>query len=195
MEQDNTTTQPVASESIEDVKIEQPEETAPAPIPYDRFRQVNQEKQQLKAQLEQIERERLSEQGKYKELAEKTTQELESYKQQVNTERVTSAVLSELAKHNPQNVDVVKRLVDITSISVNDDGSIIGVEQAIAKVREEVPQLFTVAPPSNAGVKVPQEQVAGRQFKLSELQDPDFRTKNWEEIEKAQAEGRIDYSS
>jgi len=191
MDEDNKTPQPVAPESKEDVKIEQPVENSPAPIPYDRFKEVNSKYQETKQQLEEYEKQKAIEQGKYKELAEKYENELKSYREQVNTERVNSAITAELAKHSPSNLDVVKRLVDMGSVTVGEDGTIEGLSQAIEKVKSEVPQLFTTQPPANAGVKVGTEPVGLPYFKESQLTDSSFVAANLKEIEKAQAEGRI----
>ena len=187
----------VAPESTEDVKIEQPEGKAqeqqtPPNVPYNRFKEVNEEKQALKLKLETIETERLTEQGKYKELFESSETKFKTLQDSMNQERINASLVTELAKHNPSSIDVAKRLIDVQGLTVGEDGSVMGVQEAVAKVIQEVPQLFTVTPPANAGVKVPTGEVGSRSFTLSEIQDPVFRNANWEAIEKASKEKRID---
>jgi len=187
----------VAPESTEDVKIEQPEvkvpeQETPPNVPYNRFKEVNAEKQALKLKLETIETERLTEQGKYKELFESSETKFKTLQDSMNQERINASLVTELAKHNPTSIDIAKRLIDVSGFTVGEDGSVAGIAEAVDKVIQEVPQLFTVAPPANAGVKVPTGEVGSRSFTLSELQDPVFRNENWEAIEKASKEKRID---
>lgn len=131
----------------------------------------------------------------YKELAEewqsKYTNSETKWKQSV----IQKSLVVEAQKLNPANIDAVLRLVDTSSLEIDDEGNVSGVEEALKTVQESVPQLFTVNPPKNAGRDSgsPDGGAGARIYKESELMNSDFVAKNLKDIEEAKKEGRIRY--
>lgn len=164
-------------------------------LPKARFDEVNTKYKEVKARLDEIETRTAEEQGKFKELAEKREQELQELREKYTGEKRQTAVMRELQKLNPSNLDAALRLVDMSKVSVDDDGTITGADEAVKAVQQFAPEFFTKVPPSDVGVKTSTQATQSRKFKLSEIRDPNFRAANWEEIDKAEKEGRIDYRS
>lgn len=164
-------------------------------LPKARFDEVNSKYKEVKARLDEIETKTAEEQGKFKELAEKRDQELRELREKYTGEKRQTAIMRELQKLNPSNLDAALRLVDMEKVTVEDDGTITGADEAVKAVQSFAPEFFTKVPPSDVGVKTPTQATQSRKFKLSEIRDPKFRAENWDEIDKAEKEGRIDYRS
>lgn len=164
-------------------------------LPKARFDEVNSKYKEAKAQLDAIQIKTAEEQGQFKELAEKREKELNELREKYTGEKRQTAIMRELQKLNPSNLDAALRLVDLEKVTVEDDGTITGADEAVQAVQQFAPEFFTKTPPSDVGVKTPAGSTQSRRFKLSDIRDPKFRAENWEEIDKAEKEGRIDYKS
>lgn len=97
---------------------------------------------------EAAEKQALTEQGKFKELAEKESARAQSLAQR--------AIKAELALHLPGLIkpDLIK-LVDTTALKISDDGSIEGIEDIAAAFKAANPEYFRDAAPQVPGTPKP----------------------------------------
>lgn len=120
----------------------QPAQT-PEPVPYERFKEVNEKYKALETQLKDIqdkqkadEEKRLKEQGDYKKL-------YEDLQAQLSTEKVTNMKLK-LASSKGLPVDLVNRIQGATEEEIGND-----IESLLAFMKKETPQ--GVTPPPRGG--------------------------------------------
>lgn len=115
----------------------------PAPVPYSRFKEVNDKYVKLEEKLQEIEKSqkaadeaRLKEQGDYKKL-------YEDLQAQLSTEKVTNMKLK-LASSKGLPVDLVNRIQGETEEEIGND-----IESLLAFMKKETPQ--GVTPPPRGG--------------------------------------------
>ena len=115
----------------------------PEPVPYERFKEVNEKYKALETQLKDIqdkqkadEEKRLKEQGDYKKL-------YEDLQAQLSTEKVTNMKLK-LASSKGLPVDLVNRIQGATEEEIGND-----IESLLAFMKKETPQ--GVTPPPRGG--------------------------------------------
>lgn len=132
---------------------------------------------------DEIEKKRLAEQGKYKELADKAKAEAEAAKNQVADLTLKNSIQAEAVKLGIVDPEAAALLVDRSKIKV-ENGTAEGVKEALESLVESKPYLKGTAP--QAPVGSPSNPSPGateggtKKFKASQLQDPVF----WKENEK-----------
>lgn len=179
--------------SVADTTSQEPKEHM---IPKSRFDEVNTKYQELKTWREQQEKKQAEEQGQFKELAEKREQELAELREQHASEKRQTAIMRELQKLNPSNLDAALLLVDTSKVTIDEDGTITGADEAVKAVQELAPEFFTKTPPSDVGNPSggnPDKGAKAKTYRASQLNDSKFVAENLEDIKKAEAEGRIKY--
>ena len=92
--------------------------------------------------LKAIEEEKMKEDKKYKELYEKKDVELSQMKERINREAAKSAVIAEVSKHSPVDLDIILSLQEKSDISVGEDGSVVGVSEFVESLVKDKPFLF-----------------------------------------------------
>lgn len=161
----------------------------------EKYRTAKAELEKLKAEQEKAEKEQLEEQGKFKELAEKSSQELQTLKDNYNLEKKTNALKVKALELGTVDVEAVVKLANLDDLVLTDDGQV--EEDSVNKVLEVLkssksylfgePKKVTVG--SEGGT--PEGGTEIKEFRRSQLKDPKFYEENKEAILTAQAQGRI----
>lgn len=162
---------------------------------HERFKELNESakagKEALR-KLQEIEENKMKEQGQFQELASKEKQRAEEAMNLLKQERINNRLMAEATKAGATDLEAVLKLVDQSLIVVNEDGSISGVDVAVSSLLENKPYLKQ-GKPSTIGT--PSSPVSGfggvKKFTLSQIQDPVFYRENKEEIAAAYKSGAI----
>lgn len=173
------------------------------PVPYDEFAKARSERKEaldklrvLEDEKKKAEESKLAEEGKYKELSETKDRELAETKSKYETS-LKKVRFAELAlKEGVVNVDDAFRLSSLEAVTIADDGSIVGMEDVVTKIKEEKPYLFGEQNQSLGGGSNPPKDgdtMGGKRvYKQSQIEDPEFYAKNKADIIKAYGEGRVE---
>jgi hypothetical protein len=173
----------VAKEKENKEKLEAEAKAKESTIPYDRFKEMVDEKNKYKAELDKKEQEKtetekkkLEEQGKYQEaaeLAEKRAKEAEEKAVKAETDKKNKMVEFEigLEAKNQGITDVsdAARLIDLTKVIIDDNGSITGVKEVIETLKKDKPYLFG---DNKLGVHTDHAKGAAEMSKEELLKDP-----------------------
>lgn len=194
MAEENTAPNPEQSNVQGDDTPTEPEQKVQM-VEKDKYISLSKKFTDAQKELEAYKQKEAESQGKYKELAEEWQSKYTSLEAKWKQSAIQKSLAVEAQKLNPANIDAVLRLVDTSSLEIDDEGNVSGVEEALKTVQESVPQLFTVNPPKNAGRDSgsPDGGAGARIYKESELMNSDFVAKNLKDIEEAKKEGRIRY--
>jgi len=92
------------------------------------------------ARLEEIEAESQSELEKAQAAALKAEENASKATEVANERLVKAAILSEAAKQGAKNGEVVLRALDRTGLTVEDNGDVSGVEEAVKSLLDEIPE-------------------------------------------------------
>lgn len=164
-----------------------------------RFKELTQaanELKTLKESQEKAERERLEKQGEFKTLAEKAQAEAEQAREALKTERINNAVTLEAAKLGAHDPAVVAKLVDSGKLTMNDDGTITGADEALKALQSSNPYLFkTGSSTSIGGGDTNGQSQGGTDFKASQFQDAAFYKEHAKEMDAAMLAGRVDMNA
>lgn len=185
-------------------------------IPKHRFDEVNGEYQKLLKEKEDREKadkeaadKKLVEEKKFEELSTKRQQDLDQANITIRTLKVQAAVERIAAKSGAVDTEAVYKLLDQTSIKVDDQGNVTGVEEAVKALLEAKPFLIgSGGSPANIGGGSNPDQANSAKKPISWVKerwaDPkwvrdkhdDLDGKTGEEyLNKLQADGLIDYNS
>lgn len=139
----------------------------------------------------------LAEQGKFKELAEKNAADAETARNQLKDVTTRSAIQSEAAKLGIVDVEAAAILVDRSKITVNDDGTVSGADEALKALLEAKPYLKGGTPGtpdvgSGSNPSPGQTPEGTKKFKLSQLQDHKFFVENEKDIQAALKAGLVE---
>lgn len=162
--------------------------------------QGNKELKELREKQQKADEDKLKEDKKFEELAQKKDEENSSLKSQIQTMQANQALTSILVKENVVDLDGALKLVDRSKITVKDDGTIEGTEEAIKALKSDKAYLFSkstgtggVGTPSNAGN---QGQSSGTpKFKRSQLIGPEgtkFYQENKAAVDEAYSKGLVE---
>lgn len=161
-----------------------------------RFKELNEKAKladKLKADQEAAEAKALEEQGKFKELADKNAAEAEKYRTQYETSVKTNAIIVAANKLGAHDANTVAKLVDSGAITLNEDGTVEGVDAAVTALQSTHGYLFKTGSTTKIGGSDTNPQGgANAEFTLSQIKDNKFYTEHQKEIDKAIAEGRVD---
>lgn len=122
------------------------------------------------------------------ETARQKAEKLAADTLQVANDRLkTAEAKAELAKAGVTNVDGALRALDKTGLTVEDDGTVSGVEEAVKSLLEAVPEFVGKA----GGAKPVDQGARGTGTKDGQVTAAQLETMSAEEITKATAEGRM----
>lgn len=163
-------------------------------IPKHRLDEVLNENKQLKSWKKQQEEEQAKKEGDYQKLADQAKQEAEIYKQRYQETLVDNQLTSAIAQLQPSgDPNYIKRMIR-DDIEVDDDGNVTNVEQAVGNLKQNFPQLFSRQNVGHNGGNPQNGGGEGEKIPASKLKDPVYLRENFEMLEKAEKEGRIDYT-
>lgn len=131
---------------------------------------------------------RLKDEKKWQELAEKQENRANDVQQRFETSTIDNKIVIEATKLGITDLDAATKLLDRTGISINEQGEVSGVEEAVKALAEsktylvDKNQIRTIGSPSNPAN--PNQSTAGtKQFKASEIGDPAFYKEHEKEID------------
>lgn len=158
-----------------------------------RFKELNERAKKAKEYEEnqkKVEEESMRKKGEFEALAKTKEDEAKSWQQKFTQSVTDNRIQAEAAKLGAVDLEAVSKLIDRSKITVNDDGSLIGVEDAVKGLLEAKPYLkgsgssnTTVGGATSPGSDNSQ---GAKRFKLSQLQDPKFYQANRDDIIAAQ---------
>jgi hypothetical protein len=178
---------------------------------HSRFKQINEEKNEYKTKLEQIEAEaeksrqkKLKEEGKYQELLEAKDGEIKNLTSSVQGLKVELSIARMASQLKVVDTDAVIRLIDQNKLNFDKEGNPTNMEDVVKELLSEKPYLVSEGSDvkgstigSNANTtteKQSGEFVITKSELRTKLQDHEWYTANKEKIEQWKKEGRIDYS-
>lgn len=156
-----------------------------------RFKSLNERAKradQLETQMKKAEEDRLSQAKKFEELASLREKERDEIKSKYNQSLQDNRIIQESTKLGVVDIEAVLKLISRDSISIDENGNVLGVIEAVSSLSQNKPYLFgkkgnatmgtATNPPADADASFPR-------FKLSQLSDPVFYRENEEKILKA----------
>jgi len=176
------------------------DEQLAAAFNHPRFKSLNERAKkadELEKQQQEAERKAAEEQGKFQDLyktAEERATKAEAALKQTRIENAATLAAAKLGVIDPA---AAIKLMDQSSITVSDDGTISGVEDAVKALQQSSPYLFKTPAQGSVGdgnTNPGNGNNAATEFTYSQIQDLEFYKKNQAAIDKAVAEGRIDMS-
>lgn len=165
---------------------------------HSRFKQLNERAKkaaELEKQQQDSEKQKLKEQQKWQELAEKTEAQKAEIEQKYKTTLVDMKIQAEAAKVGAIDTEAVAKLIDRAGIAIDDNGNVTGVESAITAMRESKQYLFGQSGNARLGSATnpgTDGNRAGKRFTLSQIQNPQFYADNEQDILLAFKQGMID---
>lgn len=158
---------------------------------------AKQERDALKKQQDEAENNRLAEEKKFSELAEKHKSEADSWKKRYEDSTKANKVLSEAVAAGAVNPEVVLKLVDLASLQLSDDGSVTGATEAVKALMEANPYLkgnktqVKIGADSNPGEENTSQL---KRFKHSEItrMSPEEYAKNEKDIMASMKAGLVE---
>lgn len=137
---------------------------------------------------------KLKDDKKFEELAQQKEAENESLREQIKNSNINQALTTLLVKESVVDLDGALKLIDKTKVSVDDNGTVTGMQEAIDALKTDKAYLFNgsgnpqVGNPSN-----PQGSQSGgpMKFKRSQLTQ-EFINSNKDEVYKAMNAGLIE---
>jgi hypothetical protein len=161
-----------------------------------RFKELTQAAQQLKALQDEkakSEQKALEEQGKFKELADQREAEANDWKTKYESSIKNNAIIVAANKLGAHDASTVAKLVDSGAITLNEDGTASGVDEAVAALQTANPYLFKTGSATKIGGGDTNPQGgANAEFTASQFKDAEYYGKNSEAMDKAMREGRVD---
>jgi len=148
----------------------------------------------LQEDKQKAEDEKLKADKKWEELSTKKEEENQQLRDQIKNSNINQALTSVLVKENVVDLDGALKLIDRSKVSVDDNGTVSGVQDAIDALKAEKTYLFngssqpTVGNPSNP---TPGSPSGPMKFKRSQLTQ-EFINANKDEVYKAMNAGLIE---
>lgn len=140
---------------------------------------------------------KLEEDKKFEELATKKQQENEALQEQLKTQTINQALTNKLVAESVVDLDGALKLVDRAKVSVDDNGNVQGIDEALTALKTDKSYLFkpgsttpSVGTPTNPG-NGNQPPTGPAKYKRSQI-TPEFYKANADEINKAAAAGLIE---
>ena len=162
-----------------------------------RFKSLNERAKKAdaleKAQSE-AEEKRLAEAKKFEELANKRAEERDQATTKLQTAIQDNRIITEATKIGVVDIETVLKLVDRAGITVDANGSITGVTEAIQALVTAKPFLKGKAtgPIGSATNPGADNDMSAKKFKLSQIQDPAFYREHEKDILNAYKAGLVE---
>lgn len=170
----------------------------PRTFQHSRFKELTEaqkELKQLKAQEQKAKEQALAEQGKFKELADAKEAELATLREQNKTQVANIDILAAASRLGAVDPKVVLKLIDRSTITVDENGNVTGAEDAVKKLLEGSPYLKgkgTTTPIGSPTSPDGTDATGVKRFKHSQIKDPVFYREHQKEIDEAWAKGLIE---
>lgn len=137
---------------------------------------------------------------KFEELAQKRADENKTLNEKLQTMAINQALTNQLVKDNVVDLDGALKLIDRANLSVDDNGNVVGADDALASLKKDRSYLFTEAgspapaKPTVGSPSNPAAPAAGSgNFKFKESQlTPEFYKEHKTEIDEAGRLGLIE---
>lgn len=172
------------------------DEQLQAAFNHPRFKELTQAAQELKKLKDQQsadEAERLKKQGEFETLAQQREQEANEAKAALENERKNNALIVAANKLGAHDASVVAKLVDRGTLTIKDDGTVEGAENALAELQKSNPYLFKTGSTTKMGGGDTNPQGGGNaEFTASQYADAAFYKEHQAEMDKALKENRVD---
>lgn len=161
----------------------------------------NKELKDLKTKMQQDEEKRLEDEKKFEDLANSRKTDLEKALEQNNQMRIDQALTGKLVPEGIIDLEGALKLVDRSKLSIDDNGVVSGLDEALASLKTDKAYLFktgedgkpvVMGSPSNNNGGGDGGNGAPAKFKRSQLSDPAFYKEHRDEILKAAAAGLIE---
>jgi len=158
------------------------------------------EAKKLKDAADAAEQKRLEDNKEFETLAESRKADLETAQGQIKTMRIDQALTNKLVPEGVVDLDAALKLVDRAKLTIDDNGVVSGIDEALASLKTDKAYLFNKegTPPTNPSLGTPSNPTGGTpptgpaKFKRSQLRDAKFYSENRDEIIKAQQAGLIE---
>lgn len=166
----------------------------------EKYESAQRELDKLRADADKAEKDRLKKQEKYKELAEQQEAELKATQTKYESAVKRTAFLQAITKHKPLDVEAAYKLADIDKLTINEDGTVDGVDEAIESLVDNKAYLFddgkgTVNKTTKPKGDATSGDDSGRKWRRSEIRElqetPDELAKHLPSIRKAIDNGNI----
>jgi hypothetical protein len=193
------------NESNKDVTLS--EEQWAAVFKHPRFKDLNERATKAEKEIEKFnsakaeaEENKLKEEKKWQELAEKKESDYKSLTEKFNLSIKTKSIIEEAIKLGIKDTDAATKLVDINSIQLDENGVATNAADVVKALAEAKPYLITGEPSKDIGANINPDKTEGQKtvWAMSDLRekmrDHDWTVKHKEEIDLAFKEGRVNYS-
>jgi hypothetical protein len=144
------------------------------------------ELRKAKERLDEIEAANQSELEKANAAREKAEAKAAEVTARAQEALIRASAMAELAKQGVSNVDGALRALDKTGLTVGDDGTVSGVEEAVKGLLEQIPEFVGKPQPTKVD-----QGARGTSTKDGQVTAEQLETMSAEEIAKATAEGRM----
>lgn len=167
-----------------------------AAFEHPRFKELTEKANELKKLQDQKaadDAKALADQGKFQELAEKHQAEATDWKSKYENSIKQNAVIVAANKLGAHDANTVAKLVDSGAIQLADDGTVSGVDEAVAALQTANPYLFKTGSTTKIGGGDTNPQGGGNaEYTASQFADHAFYQENQKAMDKAMSEGRVD---
>lgn len=175
------------------------DEQLAAAFNHPRFKSLNEKAKkadELQAAADKSAADALAAQGKFEDLYKSAEERAKTAETSLKQERVNNAVVAAAAKLGVVDPAAAVKLLDQSNITVSEDGTISGVDDAVKALQTASPYLFKTPAQSSmgSGSNPPNGGNTQSEFTYSQVQDIAFYKANQAAVDKAMAEGRIDMS-
>jgi len=158
----------------------------PRAFKHERFKKLNESAKlgkEAQEKLAKLEEDRLKENEKWKELAEKKEAEANELKKQVQQKIIENKIQAEATKLGAINLEDVGKLIDRSKITIDESDNVVGADEAVKTLLESKPYLKGNSNQIEIGTGTnPKNNNQVNKFTLSQLQDPKFYQEHRDEI-------------
>jgi hypothetical protein len=162
-----------------------------------RFKSLNERAKratELEKSIADADEKRLADQKKFEELASKRAQERDEIANKYTSSLQDNRIITEASKVGVVDIDTILKLVDRSKITVDQNGNVSGVIEAVNDLVTAKPFLkgssnVTIGSPTNPGAET---NSGTMKFKLSQLSNPDFYREHEKDILNAYKAGQIE---
>lgn len=200
-----TTTEPPVATTFDPSKVSDEDFAKvfddPRTFNHSRFKELTDRANKAKeyeAQEEKTRQAKLLEEKKFTELIAEKDAKITELTTSQKTSTVNLKILAEAQKVGVVDADTVLQLIDRNGVTLNDDGTVTGVSEAITKLLEAKPFLKgtgqTTTPPEIGGATNPGAEGSNqlKRFKHSQILDPKFYADNEADIMASMKAGLIE---
>lgn len=147
----------------------------------------------FEAERARMEEESLKKKGEFETLAQKKAEEAALWQTKYTETLTENSILSEAAKLGIQgtNVDAVKKLIDRSKISVDEDGAVQGITEALNEAIKAYPNLLTINRSTVGSGTNPTNHGNSLMHKMSDIANPAYYREHEADISRALNEGRV----